>query len=255
MERGADSRNEGVMKNYVLLTAIVAALACAKGKASGDSVDAQASGYGATKRAVTHDSSLVLKHDSSLVVPRDARRTILFVGTSLTAGYGLDADSAYPQQIQRMIDSAALPYTVVNTGLSGETSSAMLRRLDWLLRQPFDVIVIETGANDGLRGISVNAMRDNIQHAIGRIRETRPAARIVLIQMEALPNMGRAYTQQFRSAFPKLAKDNQVVLLPFLLDGVAGRAELNQADGIHPNYEGERIVARNVWKGLRPILR
>jgi acyl-CoA thioesterase-1 len=153
-----------------------------------------------------------------------------------------------------MIDSAALPYTVVNAGVSGETSSAMVRRLDWLLRQPFEVIVIETGANDGLRGISVDAMRDNIQHAIGRIREARPDARIVLVQMEALPNMGRAYTQQFRGAFPKLAKDNQVVLLPFLLDGVAGRAELNQADGIHPNYDGERIVARNVWKGLRPIL-
>ncbi|HEY8175368.1 MAG TPA: arylesterase [Gemmatimonadaceae bacterium] len=183
-----------------------------------------------------------------------SRKAILFVGTSLTAGYGLDADSAYPQQIQNMIDSAALPYTVVNAGVSGETSSAMLRRLDWLLRQPFDVIVIETGANDGLRGISVDAMRENIQRAIARIRQARPAARIVLVQMEALPNMGRAYTQQFRNAFPRLAKDNHVVLLPFLLDGVAGRGELNQADGIHPNYDGERIVARNVWKGLRPIL-
>ena len=192
---------------------------------------------------------------SAARLPRPASgKAILFVGTSLTAGYGLDADSSYPQQIQRMIDSASLAYTVVNAGVSGETSSAMLRRLDWLLRQPFDVIVIETGANDGLRGISVDAMRDNIQRAIGRIREARPDARIVLIQMEALPNMGRAYTQQFRGAFPKLAKDNRVVLLPFLLDGVAGRAELNQADGIHPNYEGERIVARNVWKGLRPML-
>jgi acyl-CoA thioesterase-1 len=183
-----------------------------------------------------------------------SRKAILFVGTSLTAGYGLDADSAYPQQIQRMLDSAALPYTVVNAGVSGETSSAMLRRLDWLLRQPFEIIVIESGANDGLRGISVDAMRDNIQHAISRIREARPSARVVLVQMEALPNMGRTYTKQFRDAFPKLAKDNHVVLLPFLLDGVAGRTELNQGDGIHPNYEGERIVARNVWKGLRPIL-
>jgi acyl-CoA thioesterase-1 len=231
-----------LLKKYVLWLAL---LACAK-DAARDSANGQASGPGTTTRAVTHDSSLV--------VTRDARRTILFVGTSLTAGYGLDADSAYPQQIQRMIDSASLAYTVVNAGVSGETSSAMLRRLDWLLRQPFDVIVIESGANDGLRGISVDAMRDNIQHAIGRIRQARPDARIVLVQMEALPNMGRAYTQQFRGAFPKLAKDNQVVLLPFLLDGVAGRAELNQADGIHPNYEGERIVARNVWKGLRPVL-
>jgi acyl-CoA thioesterase-1 len=234
------------MRNYVLLAAIVAALACSKGSGSADSVNAQASGLGATTRAVTHDSSPV--------VTRDARRTILFVGTSLTAGYGLDADSAYPQLIQRMIDSASLAYTVVNAGVSGETSSAMLRRLDWLLRQPFDVIVLETGANDGLRGISVDAMRANVQRAIERIKDARPAARIVLVQMEALPNMGRAYTQQFRGAFPKLAKDNEIVMLPFLLDGVAGRTELNQADGIHPNYAGERIVARNVWKGLRPIL-
>lgn len=242
------------MKNYVLSTAIVAALGCTRGSGAADSANAQASAAGGVTRDITRDSSLVLKHDSSLVVTRDSRRTILFVGTSLTAGYGLDADSAYPQQIQHMIDSAALPYTVVNAGVSGETSSAMLRRLDWLLRQPFDVIVIETGANDGLRGISVDAMRENIQRAIARIRQARPAARIVLVQMEALPNMGRAYTQQFRNAFPRLAKDNQVVLLPFLLDGVAGRGELNQADGIHPNYDGERIVARNVWKGLRPIL-
>jgi acyl-CoA thioesterase-1 len=225
------------MKKYVLLLAL---LACAKDTARDGRVNAQASGLGATA--------------SASGAPHDTRRTVLFVGTSLTAGYGLDADSAYPQQIQRMIDSASLAYTVVNAGVSGETSAAMLQRLDWLLRQPFDVIVIETGANDGLRGISVDAMRDNIQRAIGRIREARPDARIVLVQMEALPNMGKAYTQQFRGAFPKVAKDNHVVLLPFLLDGVAGRSELNQADGIHPNYEGERIVARNVWKGLRPML-
>jgi acyl-CoA thioesterase-1 len=234
------------MKNYVLLAAIVAALGCTRGSGAADSANAQASAASGVTRDITRDSSLV--------VTRDSRRTILFVGTSLTAGYGLDADSAYPQQIQNMIDSAALPYTVVNAGVSGETSSAMFRRLDWLLRQPFDVIVIETGANDGLRGISVDAMRENIQRAIARIRQARPAAGIVLVQMEALPNMGRAYTQQFRNAFPRLAKDNHVVLLPFLLDGVAGRGELNQADGIHPNYDGERIVARNVWKGLRPIL-
>jgi acyl-CoA thioesterase I len=234
------------MKTYVWLPVLVAALACAKGKASVDSVTAQASSRGATTRAVTHDSSRV--------ATRDSRRTILFIGTSLTAGYGLDADSAFPQQVQRMIDSAGLGYTVVNAGVSGETSSAMLRRMDWLLRQPFDVIVIESGANDGLRGISVDAMRENIQRAIERVRAARPAAQIVLVQMEALPNMGMTYTQQFRGAFPKLAKDNRVVLLPFLLDGVAGRAELNQPDGIHPNYEGERIVARNIWKGLRPML-
>ena len=187
--------------------------------------------------------------------PRPAsRKVVLFVGTSLTAGYGLDADSAYPQQIQQKIDSAGLPYEVVNAGISGETSSALVRRLEWLLRQPFAVVVIETGANDGLRGIPIATMRSNIQQIIDRVRATRSVARIVLVQMEAPPNLGTAYTREFRSVFPELAKRNNVVLLPFLLQDVAGRRELNQADGIHPNYEGERIVARNVWKDLRPLL-
>jgi len=180
--------------------------------------------------------------------------TILFIGTSLTAGYGLEPDSAYPLQIGRMIDSAGLPYEVVNAGVSGETSAALLRRIDWLMRQPFDVVIIETGANDGLRGIPVDAMRANVQRAIDRVRAARPTARIALIQMEALPNLGATYTRQFHDAYVTLARDNQVTLLPFLLDGVAGRADLNQADGIHPNYQGERIVARNVWKGLRQLL-
>src|SRR5258705_10807832 len=118
-------------------------------------------------------------------VTASSRRAILFIGTSLTAGYGLDADSAYPQQIQRMVDSARLGYDVVNAGVSGETSSALLRRLDWLLRQPFEVVVVETGANDGLRGIPIETMRDNIQQIIARIRLTRPDARVVLAQMEA----------------------------------------------------------------------
>lgn len=183
-----------------------------------------------------------------------APRTILFVGTSLTAGYGLDPDSAYPLLIQRMIDSARLRYSVVNAGVSGETSSALVRRLDWLLRQPFAVIVIETGANDGLRGIPIETMRANIDQIVRRVRELRPEARVALVQMEAPPNLGISYTRQFRSVFPEVARRHQTALLPFLLEDVAGNRELNQADGIHPNYEGVRIVARNVWKGLRPLL-
>jgi acyl-CoA thioesterase-1 len=233
------------MKNYVWIVVLLTGAACAKRAASTDSVTAQASGPGGASRSATADA---------WTSPRDARRTILFLGTSLTAGLGLDPDSAYPLQIQRMIDSAGMKYSVVNAGVSGETSSGLLGRLDWLMRQPFDVVVIETGANDGLRGISVDAMRVNIQRIIERIRQTRPPARIVLVQMEALPNMGKSYTQKFRDAFPALAKSNNVVLLPFLLDGVAGRSELNQPDGVHPNYEGEQIVARNIWKGLKPLL-
>jgi len=184
-----------------------------------------------------------------------ARKTVLFVGTSLTAGLGLDPDSAYPQLIQRMVDSAGLPYEMVNAGVSGETSSALLRRLDWLLRAPADLIVIETGANDGLRGVPVETMRRNIQGIVDRIRSGQPRARLVLIQMEAPPNLGADYTRRFRAVFPELARANGLILLPFLLEGVAGHRDLNQADGIHPNMDGERIVARNVWEGLKPLLR
>ena len=181
-------------------------------------------------------------------------RTVLFVGTSLTAGLGLDPDSAYPALIQRKIDSAGLPFRVVNAGVSGETSAGALRRMDWLLRQPFDVMVLETGANDGLRGTPVTETRDNIQAIIDTVRRLRPQARIVLVQMEALPNLGPRYTRAFHQTFPLLARENRLVLLPFLLDSVAGHPSLNQGDGMHPNDAGERIVAENVWKGLKPVL-
>jgi acyl-CoA thioesterase-1 len=179
---------------------------------------------------------------------------ILFVGTSLTAGYGLEPEEAYPQLVQQKIDSAGLKFEVVNAGQSGETSSALLRRIRWLLQQPFDVIVIETGANDGLRGIPVATMRQNVQAIIDSVRASRPRAQIVLAQMEAPPNLGVTYTRGFRDVFPELASRNGVALLPFMLEGVAGVRELNQNDGIHPNERGERIVAENVWKGLRPLL-
>ena len=195
--------------------------------------------------------------DSAAVVATRFRdgSIIVFAGTSLTAGLGLDPDSAYPQLVQRKIDSAGLHFDVVNAGVSGETSSGLLRRLPWLLREPFEVIVIETGANDGLRGIPVSTMESNIQSIIDRIRTARRHAEIILIQMEAPPNLGRSYTQAFHNAFPAVAKRNNVKLIPFLLDSVAGIRRLNQGDGMHPNEEGERIVARNVWRALEPILR
>jgi acyl-CoA thioesterase I len=180
--------------------------------------------------------------------------TVLFVGTSLTAGLGLDPDSAYPALIQRKIDSAGLPFRVVNAGVSGETSAGALRRMDWLMRQPFDVMVLETGANDGLRGTPVSETRANIQAIIDTVRRLRPRARIVLVQMEALPNLGARYTRAFHESFPLLASQNRVVLLPFLLDGVAGHPSLNQGDGMHPNDVGEKIVADNVWRGLSAVL-
>ena len=179
---------------------------------------------------------------------------MLFLGTSLTAGLGLDPDSAYPQLIQRKIDASSLPYQVVNAGVSGETSAGLLRRLDWVLKGSADVIVVETGANDGLRGIPVDAVRATISDVLTRIKRARPTATVALVQMEAPPNFGQQYTAAFREMYAQVAKEHGAVLLPFLLDSVAGHPRLNQADGIHPNSAGEQIVARNVWKGLEPVL-
>lgn len=182
------------------------------------------------------------------------RGTIVFAGTSLTAGLGLEPDSAYPMLIQRKIDSAGLPFQVVNAGVSGETSSGLLDRLNWLLRGSFDVFVIETGANDGLRGVPASTLRSNLEATIDQVRAKRPGAAVVLIQMEALPNLGQKYTADFRAVYPAVAREKGVTLLPFLLDGVAGKRGLNQGDGVHPNNTGERLVAANVWRGLEPVL-
>lgn len=184
-----------------------------------------------------------------------ARQTVLFLGTSLTAGLGLEPDSAYPQQLQRKIDAAGLPYQTVNAGVSGETSAGLLRRLDWVLQRPAAVIVVETGANDGLRGLAVEATKATIGQILERIRRDRPEARVALMQMEAPPNLGASYTRAFHAMYPALAREHGATLLPFLLDSVAGHLSLNQPDGIHPNYVGERLVTETVWRGLERLLR
>jgi acyl-CoA thioesterase-1 len=188
--------------------------------------------------------------DSTPVVP--AR--LLFVGTSLTAGLGLEPGEAYPALIARRIDSLDLPYRVDNAGYSGETSAGALRRIDWLVREPVDVLVLETGANDGLRGLSVDSMRANIQGIINRVRATSPNARILLVGMEAPPNLGTRYTSEFRKVFPDLAERNGAALLPFLLVEVAAVDSLNQGDGIHPNAAGSRRLAETMWRALLPLL-
>jgi acyl-CoA thioesterase I len=185
---------------------------------------------------------------------KDARKTILFVGTSLTAGYGIDPQQSYPALIQRRLDSLGLNYEAVNAGVSGETSSGAVHRMPWLLKQPFDVFVLETGANDGLRGLPIDSLRANIQHIIDEVKRTHPQAKILLIGMEALPNMGRSYVTGFRSVYADLAKKNGVILLPFLLRGVAGVDTLNQHDMVHPNPRGAAIVAETVWGTLRSML-
>lgn len=179
---------------------------------------------------------------------------ILFLGNSLTAGYGLDPDDAFPARIQARIDSLGWNFRVVNAGLSGETSAGGLRRINWLLRQPVDVLVLELGANDGLRGTPLNETRRNLQAIIDRAREKNPGIRIVIAGMEVPPNLGEAYTTEFRTLYADLADANDAALIPFLLDGVGGIPELNLPDGIHPTAEGHSIVAGTVWDTLKPVL-
>jgi acyl-CoA thioesterase-1 len=184
----------------------------------------------------------------------DERPVLLFVGTSLTAGHGLEVSEAFPAVVQRKLDAAGLDYRVVNAGVSGETSAGARRRIDWLLRQPVAVLVLETGANDGLRGQDPEATRANIQAIFDRSREHEPPPKLALVAMEALPNYGADYRQRFRAIYPDLAEANDAVLIPFFLEGVAGEPELNLPDGIHPNAEGQKRVAENVWKALGRVL-
>jgi acyl-CoA thioesterase-1 len=184
----------------------------------------------------------------------DARPVILFVGTSLTAGLGVDPSAAYPALIQRRLDAEGLRYRAVNAGLSGETSAGALRRIDWLLRQPVAVLVLETGANDGMRGLDPAATRQNIERILARARSQQPPPRLVVVGMEAFPNYGEDYRARFRAVFAEAATKNDAAFVPFLLEGVGGVAALNQGDGIHPNAEGHARIAETVWKTLRPQL-
>ncbi len=182
------------------------------------------------------------------------RPTIVFLGTSLTAGRGLPNDQAFPALIQDTLEALGIDFRVVNAGESGLTSAGGLRRIDWLLRQPIGVLVLELGANDGLRGLEVAMLRSNLQAIIDRTKREYPAARIVILGMEAPPNLGRDYTAAFQGVFPEIARANDAALVPFLLDSVAGIAELNQPDEIHPTARGHRILARNVWRVLEGVV-
>lgn len=193
---------------------------------------------------------------SADAVVEDSTPAIVFLGTSLTAGYGLpDPKLAYPALIQRKLDSAGLRYRAVNRGVSGETSAGALRRIDWILREGnVAVLMVETGANDGLRGQNPDSTKANIQAIFDRARGLEPPPRLMLTGMEAMPNLGTDYTSRFRAIYPDLARSNQAALVPFLLEGVAGVDSLNQADGIHPTARGQEIVAENVWRILRDVL-
>lgn len=188
------------------------------------------------------------------LVAAEPPRTIIFFGDSITAGSGLDPDEAFPALIQKKLDAAGRPWRVVNAGLSGETTAGGLRRLDWILRQPVDIFVIELGGNDGLRGIPPETSRANLQTMIERIRAKHPRVTLVLAGMQMPTNMGPDYTRRFAAMYPDLAEKNRTALIPFLLEGVGGVASLNQADGIHPTAAGHQIVADTVWRTLQPLL-
>jgi len=182
-------------------------------------------------------------------------KTILFFGDSLTAGYGLDDPSqAYPGVVQNKIDSAKLPYKVVNAGVSGETTAGGKGRINWILRQKVDVFVLELGANDGLRGIPVTETAKNLQDIVDMVKTKYPNAKLVLLGMQVPPNMGATYANSFKDVFPQLASKNKMTFMPFLLKDVAGVPKLNQKDGIHPTAEGAKIVGNNVWQVLKEAL-
>jgi acyl-CoA thioesterase I len=184
----------------------------------------------------------------------EKKKTIVFFGNSLTAGYGLNAEQAFPALIQKKIDSLSLPYNVINAGVSGETSSGGKTRISWILQQPVDIFVLELGANDGLRGIPLSETRKNLQDIIDSVKAKSSEIKLVFAGMQIPPNMGQTYATEFRNMFSELATKNSMTLIPFLLEGVGGEPDLNQADSIHPNVKGSKIVAENVWKELQKLL-
>lgn len=206
-------------------------------------------------KKTTEENNQQAKADSVASTPASAEKNIIFFGNSLTAGYGLaEPTEAFPALVQQKIDSLKLPYKVINAGLSGETTAGGMSRIDWILKQPVSIFVLELGGNDGLRGIPISATRSNLQAIIDRVKEKNPEVKIILAGMQVPPNMGQKYSQEFRAVFGELAQKNNSALIPFILEGVGGVAELNQGDGIHPTASGHRILAENVWAVLRPIL-
>ncbi len=205
----------------------------------------------APKKESSEDSEKTSKNQK---INETDEKVILFFGNSLTAGYGLDTEEAFPALIQNRLDSLELNYITINSGLSGETTSGGLNRLQWVLTQKVDIFVLELGANDGLRGVPLDETRKNLQAMIDLVKSKNPETKIVLAGMEIPPNMGQAYTSEFKTIFPELAEANDVSLIPFLLEGVAGNPELNLEDGIHPTAEGQKIVMENVWEIIEELM-
>jgi acyl-CoA thioesterase I len=180
-------------------------------------------------------------------------RVIVALGDSLTAGLGVAADEAYPALLEQRLRRAGFAYRVVNAGVSGDTSAGGLRRLDWVLRSRPEIVIVALGANDGLRGLPVATLRDNLTAIVTRLQAG--GARVLLVGMRVPPNYGGAYAAAFAEAFRDVARRTSAAFVPFLLEGVGGDPALNQADGIHPNAAGQRAVAERIWPSLRPLLR
>jgi acyl-CoA thioesterase I len=184
----------------------------------------------------------------------EAKR-IVVLGDSIAAGFGVDPDEAYPALLQQKIDEAKLPYTIINAGVSGDTTAGGLRRVNWVLRQPVDILILELGGNDGLRGLAVSDTRANLQAIIDRARQKHPKIKILLAGMKMPANMGAEYTADFEKIFPEIAQKNKTALIPFLLENVGGKADLNLPDRIHPTPAGHQLVTQNIWPHLKPLLK
>lgn len=197
---------------------------------------------------------LVLIASSAFTFSKEETTTILFYGDSLTAGYGLSKEQAFPALVEEKLNEGEKKYKVINAGLSGETSAGGLNRLNWILKEPVDVFILELGANDGLRGLPLDQTEKNLQAIIDKVKEKNPDVEIIIAGMMVPPNLGEEYTSDFRAIFPRLASKNNTALIPFLLEGVAGDKDLNLADGIHPNPQGHKIVANTILNVLKTIL-
>ncbi|MCH8233353.1 MAG: arylesterase [Bacteroidetes bacterium] len=188
------------------------------------------------------------------MIPQDSRKTIIFYGNSLTAGYGLAPENAFPAVVAELIEESGKKYKVVNAGVSGETSSGGLTRIDWILKQHIDIFILELGANDGLRGIPTKKTIENLLGIIDKLKSTYPDCKIIIAGMMVPPNMGQDYANKFAGIYSEIVKSTNAAFIPFLLEGVAGDPDLNLPDGIHPNSEGHKIVAKNVMAVLEPFL-
>lgn len=207
------------------------------------------------KKENTEESEVISEETQEVRTETKDTKTILCFGDSITAGYGLeDENDAFPALLQQKIDSLKLNYTVVNSGLSGETSAGGKSRIDWVLHKAISIFILELGANDGLRGVPLSETRANLQAIIDTVQEKRPETTIILAGMELPPNMGQEYTTEFRTIYADLASDNNLKFIPFILKDVGGIKALNQDDGIHPNIEGHKIVAETVWETLEPLI-